>query len=64
MKVTGEDKVVTLSTTEHDEEEVNGDVEDDGSAEEGAGDTSGDNEDEGTPDDEDVVAEEAEKEGE
>ncbi len=64
MKVTGEDKVVTLSTTEHDEEEVNGAVEDDGSAEEGAGDTSGDNEDEGTPDDEDVTAEEAEKEGE
>ena len=64
MKVNGEDKVVTLSTTEHDEEEVNGDVEDDGSAEEGAGDTSGDNEDEGTPDDEDVTAEDAEKEGE
>ena len=51
MKVTGEDKVVTLSTTEHDEEEVNGTVEDDGTATEGAGDTSGDNEDVGTPDD-------------
>ena len=48
------DNVVTLSTTEHDEEEVNGTVEDDGTATEGAGDTSGDNEDEGTPNDDAV----------
>ena len=52
------------STTEHDEEEVNGDVEDDGSAEEGAGDTSGDNEDEGTPDDEAEVENVLDDEGE
>ncbi len=51
MKLGEGDKVVTLSTTEHDEEEVNGTVEDDGTATEGAGDTSGDNEDIGTPND-------------
>jgi DNA gyrase subunit A len=45
MKLGEGDKVVTLSTTEHDEDEVNGEVEDDGSANEGAGDTSGDNPD-------------------
>ena len=50
MKLGSGDKVVTLSTTEHDEEEVTGTVEDDGTATEGAGDTSGDNEDMGTPD--------------
>ena len=50
MKLGAGDKVVTLSTTEHDEEEVTGTVEDDGTATEGAGDTSGDNEDIGTPD--------------
>ena len=50
MKLGEGDKVVTLSTTEHDEEEVTGTVEDDGTATEGAGDTSGDNEDIGTPD--------------
>ncbi len=54
MKLGEGDKVVTLSTTEHDEEEVNGTVEDDGSATEGAGDTSGDHEDEGTPNDDAV----------
>lgn len=54
MKLGEGDKVVTLSTTEHDEEEVNGTVEDDGTATEGAGDTSGDNEDEGTPNDDAV----------
>lgn len=51
MKLGEGDRVVTLSTTEHDEEEVNGTVEDDGTATEGAGDTSGDNEDVGTPED-------------
>ncbi len=51
MKLGEGDRVVTLSTTEHDEEEVNGTVEDDGTATEGAGDTSGDNEDMGTPED-------------
>ncbi len=54
MKLGEGDKVVTLSTTEHDEEEVNGTVEDDGTATEGAGDTSGDHEDEGTPNDDAV----------
>ena len=39
------DKVVTLSTTEHAENEINGEVEDDGSATEGAGDTSEDSAD-------------------
>ncbi len=47
MKLGEGDKVVTLSTTEHDEEEITGTVEDDGSSDEGAGDTSGDNEDTG-----------------
>ncbi len=47
MKLGEGDKVVTLSTTEHDEEEITGTVEDDGSSEEGAGDTSGDTEDTG-----------------
>ncbi len=42
MKLGEGDKVVTLSTTEHDEEQVNGTVEDDGTANEGEGDTSGD----------------------
>ncbi|MBO5066169.1 MAG: DNA gyrase subunit A [Clostridia bacterium] len=51
MKLGEGDKVVTLSTTEHDEEEVTGTVEDDGTATEGAGDTSGDTEDIGKPDD-------------
>ena len=45
MKLGEGDKVVTLSTTEHDEEEITGEVEDDGSADDGAGDTSGDNPD-------------------
>lgn len=44
MRLGEGDKVVTLSTTEHDEEEINGTVEDDGTASEGAGDTSEDNE--------------------
>ena len=48
MRLGDGDKVVTLSTTEHDEDEINGEVEDDGTATEGAGDTSGDNEDIGT----------------
>ena len=51
MKLGEGDKVVTLSTTEHDVDEVNGEVEDDGSANEGAGDTSGDNPDTPIPDD-------------
>ena len=51
MKLGEGDKVVTLSTTEHDENEVNGEVEDDGSANEGAGDTSGDAPDTPIPDD-------------
>ncbi len=51
MKLGEGDKVVTLSTTEHDDEEITGTVEDDGSSEEGAGDTSGDNEDAGVPND-------------
>ena len=51
MKLGEGDRVVTLSTTEHDDAEVNGTVEDDGTATEGAGDTSGDNEDVGTPED-------------
>ncbi len=38
MKLGKGDKVVTLSTTEHDEEQINGDVEDDGTSAEGAGD--------------------------
>lgn len=50
MRLGEGDKVVTLSTTEHDENEVNGTVEDDGTAAEGAGDTSEDNEDVGTED--------------
>ena len=50
MRLGEGDKVVTLSTTEHDEDEVNGTVEDDGTAAEGAGDTSEDNEDVGTED--------------
>ncbi len=58
MKLGEGDKVVTLSTTEHDEEEVTGTVEDDGTATEGAGDTSGDNEDIGRPDDAEDNAEE------
>ena len=58
MKLGEGDKVVTLSTTEHDEEEVTGTVEDDGTATEGAGDTSGDNDDIGTPDDTEDNAEE------
>ena len=58
MKLGEGDKVVTLSTTEHDEEEVTGTVEDDGTATEGAGDTSGDNDDIGTPDDAEDNAEE------
>ena len=37
MKLGEGDKVVTLSTTEHDEEEITGTVEDDGTADEGAG---------------------------
>ena len=48
MRLGEGDRVVTLSTTEHDEDEINGEVEDDGTATEGAGDTSGDNEDIGT----------------
>ena len=59
MKLGEGDRVVTLSTTEHDEAEVNGTVEDDGTASEGAGDTSGDNEDVGTP--EDVAADTTEE---
>ncbi len=51
MKLGDGDRVVTLSTTEHDENEVNGEVEDDGSANEGAGDTSGDAPDTPIPDD-------------
>ena len=58
MKLGEGDKVVTLSTTEHDEEEVTGTVEDDGTATEGACDTSGDNDDIGTPDDAEDNAEE------
>ena len=58
MKLGEGDKVVSLSTTEHDEEEVTGTVEDDGTATEGAGDTSGDNDDIGTPDDAEDNAEE------
>lgn len=58
MKLGEGDKVVTLSTTEHDEEEVTGTVEDDGTATEGAGDTSGDTEDIGKPDDAEDNAEE------
>lgn len=50
MRLGEGDKVVTLSTTEHDENEINGEVEDDGTATEGAGDTSDDNEDTGTED--------------
>ncbi|MGN1317180.1 MAG: DNA gyrase subunit A [Acutalibacteraceae bacterium] len=50
MRLGEGDKVVTLSTTEHDENEINGEVEDDGTASEGAGDTSEDNEDIGTED--------------
>ncbi len=45
MKTGEGDKVVTLSTTEHDAEQVNGTVEDDGTATEGAGDTSEDHDD-------------------
>ena len=45
MRLGEGDKVVTLSTTEHDEEEINGTVEDDGTATEGAGDTSEDHDD-------------------
>ena len=37
MKLADGDRVVTLSTTEHDEEEINGEVEDDGTATEGEG---------------------------
>jgi DNA gyrase subunit A len=51
MKLGEGDRVVTLSTTEHDENEVNGEVEDDGSANEGAGDISGDSPDTPIPDD-------------
>ena len=51
MRLGEGDKVVTLSTTEHDEDEVNGEIEDDGSANEGAGDTSEDNEDTPVADD-------------
>ena len=50
MRLGEGDKVVTLSTTEHDENEINGEVEDDGTATEGAGDTSDDNKDTGTED--------------
>lgn len=50
MRLGEGDKVVTLSTTEHDENEINGEVEDDGTASEGAGDTSEDNDDIGTED--------------
>ncbi len=39
MKLSEGDRVVTLSTTEHDEEEINGEVEDDGTATEGEGET-------------------------
>jgi DNA gyrase subunit A len=42
MRLGEGDRVVTLSTTEHDEEQVNCTVEDDGTANEGEGDTSGD----------------------
>ena len=52
MRVSEGERVVTISRTEHNEEEVNGTVEDDGTASEGEGDTSEDNEDVGTPDDE------------
>ena len=45
MRLGDGDRVVTLSTTEHDEEQINGTVEDDGTASEGAGDTSDDNDD-------------------
>ena len=58
MRLGDGDKVVTLSTTEHDEDEINGEVEDDGTATEGAGDTSGDNEDIGTEDVNDNTSEE------
>ncbi len=54
MRLGEGDKVVTLSTTEHDEEEINGTVEDDGTATEGEGDTSEDSEDTGVPADEEI----------
>ena len=52
MKLGEGDKVVTLSTTEHDEDEITGTVEDDGSADEGANDAAEELK-------EDVVTEEA-----
>ena len=59
MKLGEGDKVVTLSTTEHDEDEITGTIEDDGSSEEGAGDTSGDNDDTEVIEDENAGEEEA-----
>ena len=61
MRLGEGDKVVTLSTTEHDEEEINGTVEDDGTAAEGAGDTSEDNEDIGAQDEAEATAETTEE---
>lgn len=61
MRLGEGDKVVTLSTTEHDEEEINGTVEDDGTAAEGAGDTSEDNEDIGAQDEAEAAVETTEE---
>ncbi len=61
MRLGEGDKVVTLSTTEHDEEEINGTVEDDGTAAEGAGDTSEDNEDIGAQDEAEATVETTEE---
>ena len=59
MKVTEGSKVVTVSTTEHNEEEVNGTVEDDGTANEGEGDTSGDS----AETEEEIISEDGDNDG-
>lgn len=63
MKLSEGDRVVTLSTTEHDEEEINGEVEDDGTATEGEGEieTPEEIEDEIIPDDEPVQTDNTEE---
>ena len=63
MKLSEGDRVVTLSTTEHDEEEINGEVEDDGTATEGEGEieTPEEIEDEIIPDDEPIQTDNTEE---
>ena len=63
MKLSEGDRVVTLSTTEHDEEEINGEVEDDGTATEGEGEveTPEETEEEIIPDDEPVQTDNTEE---